>query len=317
MKMKYTLLFIALLSTAVFASAKTVTITTIDDANVEGLKIGVQSGTTSDIYAQKNLNLSTISAYDSILLTEAAYENGDVDLILGDKPVLDAWIAEKTDIDGKVLDTFSEELFGLGVKDGEVDLLNALNAALTEIFEDTGAHGYDAIYSNTFDDLPAVYDDGNGNYAYPAIADVTGKLATIIETGEITFGTDPTYPPFEEKKTDGTYEGFDIDLMHEIALRLGTKYGKTIKVNIFDSDWDPIIPNLKNNKFDVILSAMTKTAERDAEIDFTRAYYGSIQAVVGPENGIVEIPNAFSLPFPILPFVAALSVISVILRERK
>ncbi|MCY3410662.1 MAG: transporter substrate-binding domain-containing protein [Candidatus Heimdallarchaeota archaeon] len=318
MKIKISLLLMAILTLATLANAEVITITTIDDANVEGLKIGVQSGTTSDLYAQDNLNKSTLMAYDSILLAEQAFEAGDVHVVLGDKPVLDAWIADMDEY--KVLDTFSEELFGLGVKEGEDDLLDALNAALTEIFQDTGAHGYDAIYAETFDDLPAVYDDGDGNYAYPAIGDLdtAGRLKAIIDAGTIEFGTDPTYPPFEEKLTDGTYEGFDIDMMDEIALRLSAEYDTTITVTIVDSDWDPIIPNLKAGEFDVILSAMTKTPERDAEIDFTRAYYGSIQAIVGPADGKIDLgdDDAGFLPIPIAPIFAALAVIPLIRRKR-
>ena len=46
------------------------------------------------------------------------------------------------------------------------------------------------------------------------------------------------------------------------------------------NDWDPIIPDLQSGKFDAILSAMTKTAERDQVIDFTRAYYTSSQGIL-------------------------------------
>ncbi|SVC63189.1 uncharacterized protein METZ01_LOCUS316043, partial [marine metagenome] len=48
------------------------------------------------------------------------------------------------------------------------------------------------------------------------------------------------------------------------------------------SDWDPIIPNLNAGEMcDAILSAMTKTAERDQVVDFTRGYYTSSQGVIG------------------------------------
>ncbi|MCE7737429.1 MAG: transporter substrate-binding domain-containing protein [Candidatus Heimdallarchaeota archaeon] len=309
--MKYSILLIFLLSFATLASGKDIVINTIDDANAEGVKIGVQSGTTSDFYAQDNLNQSTLMAYDSILLAEQALEAGDVHLIMGDKPVLDAWISDKSEY--AVLDSFSEELFGLGVAEGQPDLLNALNAALDEIFNDATAHGYDAIYETHFDDLPAVYDDGSGSYAYPAIGDLVadGKLNAIIDLGELEFGTDPTYPPFEEKQTDGTYVGFDIDMMEEIALRFTAEYSTTIVATITDSDWDPIIPNLKAGEFDVILSAMTKTPERDLEIDFTRAYYGSIQAVVGPTNSTIDVA-----PISILPIFAALALVAVVVRRK-
>ena len=49
-----------------------------------------------------------------------------------------------------------------------------------------------------------------------------------------------------------------------------------------ESGWDPIIPNLNAGEMcDAIISAMTKTDERDQVVDFTRAYYTSSQGVIG------------------------------------
>ena len=315
-KLKMTLI-LAILALSVISSATAVTITSIDDVDVEGMVVGVQSGTTSDLYAQDNFQHAKINGYESILIAEQAFEAGDVNVIMGDKPVLDAYAKDKSEYG--VLATFSEELFGLGVKQNEPDLLNALNAALTEIFNNDSAHGYDAIYANWFDGAPAVYDDGNGSYAYPAYADMAsgGRMKAIIDNGQISFGTDPTYPPFENKQTDGTYVGFDIDMMDEIALKLSEHYDKNITRNIVDSDWDPIIPNLKAGEFDVILSAMTKTADRATQIDFTRAYYGSIQAVLGPANGEVSVNTNQSTPLPVLPFLVGFVALAVVSKRAK
>ena len=166
----------------------------------------------------------------------------------------------------------------------------------------------------TWDNL--YYDDGSGTYAYPAIGDIAAnsRMQAIISAGAIEYGTDPTYPPFEEKLTDGTYEGFDVDMMDEIAARLSTEYAVTIDAVIVDSDWDPIIPNLQAGEFDVILSAMTKTAERALEIDFTRAYYGSIQAVLGPTDGEVDIGG---LPFAGFTFFLGFVAIGLIVRKKR
>lgn len=53
-----------------------------------------------------------------------------------------------------------------------------------------------------------------------------------------------------------------------------------VNLSIKTSEWDPIIPNLKSKKFDVIISAMTITAAREEEVDFTRWYYKSSQAIL-------------------------------------
>jgi len=50
-KLLFGLMTLILLS-SMFVSAKTVTINSISDANVDGVKIGVQTGTTSDLYGE-------------------------------------------------------------------------------------------------------------------------------------------------------------------------------------------------------------------------------------------------------------------------
>ncbi|MCH8906391.1 MAG: transporter substrate-binding domain-containing protein [Candidatus Heimdallarchaeota archaeon] len=268
-------------------NAQTLQIVVVSDANVAGIKIGVQTGTTSDIYGQFQLPLATIVGYDTILLAETALEIGDVHLIMGDKPVLDQYVSTRNDF--AILDSFSEELFGLAVDDGETDLLMALNTALGEIFTDTGIGGYDDIYDNWFEDLPALYDDTTGAiFTYP-VAPATGDLAAILTGKVIRFGTDPTFPPFELETTTGQYEGFDIDIMNAITAKFSAEYGGTFVAKVVPSDWDRIIPNLINGEFDVILSAMTITPEREQVVDFTRAYYASIQSIVGPADGIITL----------------------------
>jgi polar amino acid transport system substrate-binding protein len=103
----------------------------------------------------------------------------------------------------------------------------------------------------------------------------TGTLAEIEDRGYLIIGSDTTYPPFEEyNATSEQAQGFDIDVAHQMAIALG------VELKVVTSEWDPIIPNLKSSQFDVIISAMTITAEREVEVDFTRWYYKSFQAIL-------------------------------------
>ena len=55
-----------------------------------------------------------------------------------------------------------------------------------------------------------------------------------------------------------------------------------LSADIVTSEWTPIIPNLNDGEMcDAIISAMTKTDERDQVVDFTRGYYTSSQGVIG------------------------------------
>ncbi len=112
-------------------------------------------------------------------------------------------------------------------------------------------------------------------------AEPTGTLADIINRGYIKVGSDISYPPFEEyNATTGIPEGFDIDIMHVLAKYINETYNTSIAVRFINSAWDPIIPNLQQKQFDVICSAMTITAARELEVDFTRWYYQSSQGIL-------------------------------------
>ena len=55
----------------------------------------------------------------------------------------------------------------------------------------------------------------------PATPIAGGLLDKVLTAGTIKMSTDPQYPPQSSLKSDGTYEGFDIDVGTEIAKRLG------------------------------------------------------------------------------------------------
>lgn len=97
----------------------------------------------------------------------------------------------------------------------------------------------------------------------------------LVEEGFLTVGSDIAYPPFEytDEKT-GEYTGFDIDLMTEIAKRLG------LEVKFVNTAWDGIIPGLLANKYDVICSAMTITEERKKQVDFSDPYFEAKQVIL-------------------------------------
>ena len=98
-------------------------------------------------------------------------------------------------------------------------------------------------------------------------------LAEIKSRGQLIVGADTTYAPFESIDPGTNLPvGFDVDLAVVLAHDLG------VNLTYQTSAWDPIIPNLQQKKFDIILSAMTITSARAQEVDFTRWYYQSFQA---------------------------------------
>ena len=261
-------------------------------------KLGVQSGTTSDTYAAAELANAEVSAFDSIDLAIEALKQGDVDFVLGDLPTLKFYQADSDGL--SIAGSFSEEDFGIGVAPGEADLLAAINVALGEII---ASGEYDTIFAATFgDEIVVLTDDTNSDTATAYPAEPSGQLADALEDGNLKFGTDPYYPPFEsytENTTDMV--GFDVDIANAIAAKIAAAYDQNLSAIMVEKTWDDLLAFGYDN-YDVTLSAMTKTAQRAENTDFSRAYYSSKQGIlasaasptitgVGDLNGTYDIAD--------------------------
>lgn len=119
---------------------------------------------------------------------------------------------------------------------------------------------------------PAGGDGGEDGQAAPEI--------TTIEEGVLTVGTDLPYPPFEYRE-GGEMAGFDVEIMEEIARRIG------LQVEWVDTPFDTIFTDLANGQFDAVISGATITPEREQQVNFSEPYFNSLQAlVVSGDSGI-------------------------------
>jgi polar amino acid transport system substrate-binding protein len=91
-------------------------------------------------------------------------------------------------------------------------------------------------------------------------------LEKILKTGELKVGFEAGYMPFEMTNQNGKFVGFDVDCAKEMAKAMGVKF---VPVN---TAWDGIIPSLITKKFDIIMSGMTVTQERNLKINFADPY---------------------------------------------
>lgn len=97
----------------------------------------------------------------------------------------------------------------------------------------------------------------------------------LITEGTLTVGSDIPYAPFEMGKAPD-YTGFDIELVNDIADRLG------LEVKIQDTAFDTIFTDVAQGKFDMVASASTITPEREQQVSFSDPYYESEQALLVP-----------------------------------
>ncbi len=95
--------------------------------------IGVQAGTTGFIYADDNFK--NVTSYGTYSLAFQALQNGQIDCIVLDDVVGNAYIKQYAGLGIQPTD-LDPESFGFGINKGNTALLDAVNAALQELIDD-------------------------------------------------------------------------------------------------------------------------------------------------------------------------------------
>ncbi|QMT31830.1 ABC transporter substrate-binding protein [Alysiella filiformis] len=90
------------------------------------------------------------------------------------------------------------------------------------------------------------------------------------------------YPPFVIRNKQGSAEGFDIDILNEIAKLEG------FEMDIFpQSSWEGALESLDNASKDLVVAAVTLTPERAEKYLPTKSYVSSPNSIVVPKNSSI------------------------------
>lgn len=98
-------------------------------------------------------------------------------------------------------------------------------------------------------------------------------LDQIRSQGELRIGVEAAYVPFTFRR-EGRIVGYDVELAEIFCKTLG------VKPNFIDTAWAGVIPSLYAKKFDIIMSAMSYTAERVKRVGFSIPYAEASQALL-------------------------------------
>lgn len=101
-----------------------------------------------------------------------------------------------------------------------------------------------------------------------------GGSLELVKDGSLTVCSDAPYEPFEFQAEDGTWTGFDMDVMRKIAEANSLELEVTVQP--FDGIW--LAPAA--GKCDVVASSMTITEERTQAADFTDSYFDAFQSLL-------------------------------------
>ena len=90
-------------------------------------------------------------------------------------------------------------------------------------------------------------------------------IETIKRRGAIKIGLS-LFMPWAMRDRNGDLIGFEIDVGRKLAGDMG------VEAEFIPTAWDGIIPALISGKFDVIISGMSITPQRNLTVNFTRPY---------------------------------------------
>lgn len=110
----------------------------------------------------------------------------------------------------------------------------------------------------------------------------TSVIEQIKEAGVIKIGLS-VFVPWSMRDKKGDLIGFELDVGRKLAADMG------VDVEFIPTAWDGIIPALVSGKFDVIISGMSTTAERNLTVNFSDPYAYSgltIMSNIGMTKGL-------------------------------
>lgn len=108
------------------------------------------------------------------------------------------------------------------------------------------------------------------------------SLAEVKEAGKLVIATSPDFPPFEELKENGNVEGIEIEILQLICDELG------VELEIAQMDFDSVLPGIQAGKYDVGVSGISITPDREKNAMFTDPYCLAAQAIVVVDGSAIK-----------------------------
>ncbi|MBO7486599.1 MAG: transporter substrate-binding domain-containing protein [Spirochaetaceae bacterium] len=249
------LIAVCLLTSAVFAGGKKEKVVINSAADLAGKKIGVQAGTTGEMWVEENVEGAKISSFKTGIDAALDLKNGAIDAVVLDELPAKEIVSRNKDLT-IVKDNFAREEYAIAVKKGNPELLDSINKTI----EKMKANGDYEKLVNAF--MPV-----DGKIVIPA--DKTDTSASKI----VKLGTNAAFPPFEYVEGKDVV-GFDISM----GQRIAADYGR--KLEVVDMAFDSLIPALQSGAIDFIAAGMSVTEERKKNVDFSVPYYESEQVII-------------------------------------
>lgn len=234
-------------------------------ADLEGARIGVQLGTTGDIYVsdyEGDEAGTTVERYNKGADAIQALKLGKIDCVVIDEQPGIEFVKQNSNI--RIIDEeFSLEDYAFCVSKENTELLAQINTAIEKLQADGTIDNIIKNYIGTEDEIGA----------YPYVSkDVARTNGTLI------IGTNAEFPPYEYYENN-QITGIDMDIMRAVSDELG------MDMQIEDMAFDSIIAAITSGKVNVGASGFTVTEDRKKNINFTDTYITTKQVIIVRDGG--------------------------------
>ncbi|MBP1572626.1 MAG: transporter substrate-binding domain-containing protein [Oscillospiraceae bacterium] len=225
----------------------------VDD--LKGKTIGVQLGTTGDIYAT-DVEDAKIERYSAGADAVQALKQGKIDCVIIDDQPAQVFV-EKNKKLTILEEEFAVEQYAIAVKKGNTELVDKINGALKELEADGTLASIKANWIGE--------NAGKTPYVTPE--------GTQYPNGKLIMATNAEFPPYESLQGDKVV-GLDADMMKAVCDKLG------YELEIVNMEFNSIITSIESGKADVGVAGMTVTEDRLKNVDFTDPYTTATQVII-------------------------------------
>lgn len=226
-----------------------------DDLNSPEFVIGVVSETSSCHEAKEHFPRAVFREYEAVADAYPALENGTIDAIAFDRPVLD--FAQRTrDVFVLLPDNYAEGHVGIAVPADKPEILQIVNAFLSEYFS-----------SGLYDNMYARWIKSND----PEMPRIPTPLNPY---GKLVVGTEGSNEPMNFIDSDGSPAGFDVELIYRLAATLNM----TVEIKVMP--YLDLYTAVEKATVDLAIASMDKFTGDNSGILFSEDYIDCPAAVM-------------------------------------
>ena len=117
----------------------------------------------------------------------------------------------------------------------------------------------------------------------------SGTLDDVIERGKLVAGVKADYAPWGMRDSDGNIVGMEIDMIRDLARRIGEAAGKEIELELVVVVASNRMQFLEQGKIDVMIATMSDKVERREVVGIVQPnYYSSGVAVLAHKDSGID-----------------------------